>query len=223
MNRRRTLTLGATAGLTAVAGCLTGLIEDESADNAVLDAPEGDAQGDPLYPIYGESFPAFELEDPIAETTVDVDTLEDALVVTAFFASCPAECIPLLNSISQAQAAADDRGIGDETRFLAVTFDPERDTADALREHADMFNIDYEADNWHYLRPEDAEMAEAVVYDDLGIPFEREELGDDYDFAHITVTFLVNPDGYVERTYRGDDPDPEQIADDLERVLDSLE
>ncbi|MWV39995.1 SCO family protein [Natrialba sp. INN-245] len=223
MHRRRALSLGATAGLTATAGCLTGLLDDDSAEHAVLEPPEEGVHGDTSYPTYGEPFPAFELEDPIAETSVDVDALDDALVVTAFFASCPAECIPLMNSISRVQSIATDRGFEDETRILAVTFDPERDTADALREHADMLDIDYEADNWHYLRPEDDETATAVVYEDLGIPFEREELGDEYDFIHITVTFLVNPDGYVERAYRGEDPDPGQIADDLEGVLDGLE
>ncbi|ELY52501.1 SCO family protein [Natronolimnohabitans innermongolicus] len=223
MNRRRALSLGVTAGLTTLAGCLTGLLDDDSAENVVLEPPEEDIQGDPSYQTYGEPFPAFELEDPIAETTIDVESLTDTLVVTAFFASCPTECIPLMSSFSQVQTNADERGLEDETRFLAVTFDPERDTADALREHADMMEIDYEADNWHYLRPEDHEMATSVVYDDLGILFEREGVGSEYDFMHITVTFLVNPDGYVERAYRGEDPDPEQITADLEQVTDGFE
>ncbi|ADD04377.1 SCO1/SenC/PrrC family protein [Natrialba magadii ATCC 43099] len=223
MNRRRALTVGVTTGLTAVAGCLTGMLDDESSEHAVLAPPEEDIQSESLYPTYGDPFPAFELEDPIGETTVDVSALEDALVVTAFFASCPDECVPLMNSISQVQTNAAERGLGDETRILAITFDPERDTGDALQDHSDTFGINYEADNWHYLRPEDHEMAQSVVYDDLGIPFEREELGDEYDFMHITVTFLVNPNGYVERAYRGDDPDPVRITDDLEQVLDGHE
>ncbi|EMA35468.1 SCO family protein [Halobiforma nitratireducens] len=222
MHRRHALTLGATAGLTTVAGCLTGMLDD-SADNAVLEPPEAGVPSGVSYPTYGDPFPTFELEDPLAETTVDVDALEDALVATAFFASCPAECIPLMDSIAQVQRNAGERGLADGTRFLAVTFDPERDTADALRDHADMLDIDYEADNWHYLRPDGPEAATAVVDDELGVPFEREELGDDYEFIHIAVTFLVNPDGYVERAYRGEDPDSNRITDDLERLLDGLE
>lgn len=222
MNRRRVLGAGAAASLTAVAGCLTGLLGEDTPDEVVLD-PQDETLGEPDYPIYGEPFPAIELEDPIAERTVDAGETEDCLVATAFFASCPTECIPLLQSISQVQQFAEERGIDDGVRFLAITFDPERDTASALEDHADGMGIDHEADNWHYLRPEDPEAANAVVQEELGIPFEREELGDDYDFAHITVTFLANPDGYVERTYRGENPDPERIADDLEAVLDAWE
>ncbi|APW97665.1 electron transporter SenC [Halobiforma lacisalsi AJ5] len=221
MNRRRVLGAGATAGLTAVAGCLTGLVAEESSDDVVLEQPEEGIEGDPSYPTYGDPFPTFEAEDPLAETTVAVDDLgDDAFVATAFFASCPAECIPLIDSLTRVQDNAADRGLGDESRFLAITFDPERDTAESLREHADMFDVDLEAGNWHYLRPDGRERAKEIVHEGLGIPFQREEMGDDYDFIHITVTFLVNPDGYVERTYRGENPDAGRITDDLERVVD---
>lgn len=222
MNRRGVLGAGAAAGLAAVAGCLTGQFVDDSAENAVLGSPEdGGARGDPSYPTYGEPFPAFELDDPVTETTVDVDALDECLICTAFYATCPAECVPLLNSLTAVQSNTLERDIADETRFLAITFDPERDTEDELRSHADRMNTDLEAGNWHYLRPDDAEMAKSVVHDDLGVPFEREDLGEHYEFTHISVTFLVNPDGYVERTYRGEDPDPERITDDLEAVIEN--
>ncbi|THE64711.1 SCO family protein [Salinadaptatus halalkaliphilus] len=224
MNRRRVLGVGATAGLATVAGCLTGALEDDTAASVVLESPGDDMRGDPSYPTYGEAFPSFELEDPLAETNVDVGALDDCIVCTMFFASCPAECVPLLNAITTVQTNTLERGIDDGTRFLAITFDPERDTADSLRDHADLMGVDLEAGNWHYLRPADADEATVVVDEQLGVPFEREELGgDDYDFLHITVTFLVNPDGYVERTYRGDDPDTARITSDLETVLERWE
>ncbi|SDR15663.1 SCO family protein [Natronobacterium texcoconense] len=222
MNRRAVLGAGAAAGLSAVAGCLTGAFDDDASDDAVLGPPEDlGERGEPIYPTYGDPFPEFELADPIEETSVDVAAIDDdCLVCTAFFASCPAECIPLINSLSTVQANTFERGIDDRARFLAITFDPERDTAEELSNHADIMGVDLEAGNWHYLRPEDQEEAQSVVHDELGIPFEREDLGDDYDFRHITVTFLVNPDGYVERSYRGENPDSNQITDDLEQVLD---
>ena len=224
MNRRNLLASSAVVGLAPVAGCLTGLVDDEPSGEVVLDPPEESTQGEPSYPTYGDPFPTFELSDPLLETSVDVDSMdEECLVCTTFFATCPAECVPLMHAISTVQANSLESGLGDDVRFLAITFDPERDTADELSDHAEMVDVDLEAGNWHYLRPEDDDEAKTVVEDELGIPFEREELGDDYDFAHITVTFLVNPDGYVERSYRGENPSTEQITDDLETVIDDRE
>jgi len=68
-----------------------------------------------------------------------------------------------------------DAGLTDETLFLPITFDPERDdeAAAALRDNAESIGADLESGNWHYLRPESPERAKAVVEDRLGIGFER--------------------------------------------------
>lgn len=225
MHRRDVLATGAGLSTALVAGCLTGRLSgDDAAEHAVLEPPEDELSysDDYAYPTYGDPFPTIELSDPLAETTVDTETIDDeCFVCTAFYATCPAECIPLMNAMSLVQAQSLEREIDDSVRFLAITFDPERDTPDELRDHADMVNIDLEAGNWHYLRPEDADEAQSVVNDDLGILFEREGEGETAEFMHITVTFLVNPDGYVERSYRGEDPSVDQISEDLEAVVDA--
>ena len=227
MHRRSILAVGASVGTGIVAGCLTERIAgDETADEAVLEPPEEEhAHGDDYaYPTYGDPFPTIELQDPLAETTVDTGTIDDeCLVCTAFYATCPAECIPLMNAIATVQEQSIERGIDDAVRFLAITFDPERDTPEELRNHAAMVEADLERGNWHYLRPADATEAESVVNDDLGILYEREGDGPMAEFAHITVTFLANPDGYVERSYRGENPDVDRISDDLEAVVDATE
>ncbi|ARS91324.1 SCO family protein [Natrarchaeobaculum aegyptiacum] len=225
MNRRSVLGISAATGLAAVAGCVTGALESgpEVDGEVALEPPTGeDAVGDPMYPTYGEAFPAFELPDPLTEEPIDVSAISETFLLTAFFADCPAECIPLMSNIAAVQSNVNDDGLVDETRFFGITFDPERDTADALRDHADMVRIDLEAGNYHYLRPADESEAQDVVYDTLGIPFEREELGgDDYDFAHIVVTFLVNPEGIVERAYRGENLPVDDVSADVVSVVDN--
>ncbi|ELY44279.1 SCO family protein [Natronorubrum sulfidifaciens] len=225
MHRRDVLATGGALTTALVAGCLTERISgDDTAEHAVLEPPENELEyGDDFaYPTYGNAFPSFELPDPLAETVVDTATIEDeCFVCTAFYATCPAECIPLMNAMASVQARSLERGISDSVRFLAITFDPERDTPEELSEHADMVGVDLEAGNWHYLRPEDDEEADAVVNEELGIRFQKEGEGPMAEFAHITVTFLVNPDGYVERSYRGEDPDINRISSDLETVVDA--
>lgn len=116
-------------------------------------------------------------------------------------------------------------GLTDDAVFLPITFDPERDDEAALRENAAGLGVDLDAGNWHYLRPESPERAEAVVEDRLGIGFERttgSERLEGYDFTHVVVTLLVNPDGIVERAYRGETIDRDRVAGDIETVVDGF-
>ena len=225
MRRRTFLQAGAAGTIVAASGCLTSLVGDDGAEHAVLEAPPEEIQptaSDNLaYPAYGEAFPHFSLPDPLSETTIDTDSLEGPFLVTAFYAYCEAECTLLLPALANAQALLGENGL--DATFLAITFDPERDTPETLEENATAMRVDLEAGNWHYLRPEDDAEAEAIVAEDLGIGFERVGPDEAYDFQHITVTFLVNPDGYVERAYQTDTPDPETILEDTQTLVDNWE
>ncbi|WP_276252425.1 SCO family protein [Haloarcula rara] len=224
--RRRQLLQGVTAaGTAAVAGCLSRL-RNGSGSNVVLDPP-ADRQFDSEelpYPAHGQSLPAFSLPNPLSGETVATEELDETLVVTGFFATCPAECVQLVGQLVGVQRGTIERDIADAVRFLAITFDPERDDARALQEYAERMDVALDAGNWEFLRPEDAADAERVVDERLGITFERvgaEESPrvEGYDFKHLSLTFLVNPDGYVERAYRTEQPDAKQVLSDVETVV----
>lgn len=223
LSRRRYLTAVGAAAAVGTAGCLGGRFNDGG--SVVLGEQSDQIDSDRLpYPVHGEPFPEIELPDPLTETTVSTasDELEgQTLVVTAFYAFCPAECLLLMGALGEAHQVLLNEDV-DEVTFLSITFDPERDTAEALEDHADMMSIDLSAGSWRYLRPEDEETAAEVVTDDLGIAYERDG-GDPetYEFAHQTLTFLVNPDRYVERAYREDSPDVERVVDDVSAVVDA--
>lgn len=222
MNRRTFVTAAATGAVVGTAGCLTGAISGDETGETVLEFPDDQPtdSGDLAYPAYAEPFPDFALYDPLAGTTVDTTEIDDeCLVCTAFYAYCPAECVLLLGSLATIQHELIDRGLDDDVRFLAITFDPERDTPEELERNADLMGIDLEAGNWHYLRPESDEEAESIVADDLGIGYERVGGDVEYDFNHITVTSLVNPGGYIERAYTDDSPDIDRVTDDIETVV----
>ena len=224
--QRRALLGGIAAATTgAAAGCTSALGGEP--DGVVL-GPQEDQIADSedlAYPAYGEPLPAFELRDPIAGITIDSEAIDRTAVVTGVFTSCPAECGILLRRLVEVQRRVADAGLTDETLFLPITFDPERDDAAALRDHAEMIGVDLDAGNWHYLRPESPERAETVVEDGLGIGFERTTESDrlqGYDFQHIVLTLLVNPDGTVERAYRGEQIDPDRVVGDIETVAEAF-
>ncbi|WP_435093178.1 SCO family protein [Halorubrum sp. N11] len=212
-------TTGGTAGCTSVLGgqpegVVLGPQEDQIADSEDL-----------AYPAYGEPLPPFELRDPIAGITIDSEAIDRTAIVTGVFTFCPVECGILLRRLVEVQRRVADAGLTDETLFLPITFDPERDDEAALRDNAEMIGVDLDAGNWHYLRPESPERAKAVVEDRLGIGFQRETESarlQGYDFTHIVLTLLVNPDGVVERAYRGERIDRDRVVSDIEAVAEAF-
>ncbi|MWV65423.1 SCO family protein [Halorubrum sp. JWXQ-INN 858] len=226
MKRRALLGGVGTVAAGSIAGCVTRLFDDEP-DGVVLDPQEDQiADSEDLsYPAYGQRLPEFELHDPVSDVTIDSASLDRTAIVTAIFTFCPAECGILLNQLVGVQGILAEAGMTDEVAFLPITFDPERDDADAFRENADTVGADLDAGNWHYLRPESAADARAVVDDGLGIGFERTTDSDrveGYDFIHAVVTLLANPDGVVERAYRGENLDRNRVAADAEAVVEAF-
>lgn len=226
MDRRsylRTVTLGS---IGATAGCLQTALGNGDEKRTVLDPPEDrrfDSEDLP-YPAHGQELPDFTLPDPLAGETVDTRDIDKTHLVTGFFAFCPVECVRLIGQLAGVQEGTIQEGIDDEVTFYAITFDPQRDDAEALREYGEqMVNLD--AGNWRFLRPESPERAKEVVNDKLSITFER--VGADqssrlegYDFRHLTITYLCNPSGLVERAYRTDQPDHERVLSDVQTVVD---
>ncbi len=226
--RRRGLLGGVGAMATgAVAGCTSRLFDD-SPEGVVLE-PQEDQMADSealAYPAYGQELPAFELPDPLTGETIDSTDLDRAALVTGIFTFCPAECGVLLRRFVDVQQRIAETGAADEVAFLPITFDPERDDEAALRDNAESLGVDLEAGNWHYLRPETPEAAQEIVDERLGIGFERtteSERLDGYDFNHVVVTILANPDGVVERAYRGENLDRDRVTGDLETVVNAFD
>jgi len=226
MQRRSVLRRAAAAGAAGVvgstAGCLAGAFESEPT-NVVLGEPEDQlADSEDLgYPAYGQTFPEFTLPEVFADEPFSSADLDRPALYTAFYAFCPAECLLLMGGMANVQATLADRELLDAVDLVGITFDPTRDTPEKLDTHAEEMGIRHDHERWHYLRPESDERAEEVVDDQLGIGFEKTGGGETYEFTHITITFLVNPDGVVERAYRGETLDVEGVVSDLETVVDA--
>jgi len=229
---RRTLLVGvgtATAAAVTATGSLAGCTDRPfgaaTTDTVPVLGPQDDQLADSealSYPAYGQPLPAFELPAPLSDTTIDSTTLDRTAIVTAIFTSCPAECGILLYRLAGVQQRVIDAGLTDAVVFLPISFDPQRDDAAAFAANAETLGVDRSAGNWHYLRPATPEEAKTVVETRLGIGFQRTAESDrlaGYDFTHAVVTLLVNPDGIVERAYRGEQIDRDRVVSDIETVV----
>jgi len=213
MKRRDYLRFTAGALGVSATGCLSALGDDRGSEDAYL-GPPSEINDGANYPTYGEPVPEVELLDVFTEETVSTDQNEEYLM-NFFYASCPTECLWTVSSLTHTESAVVDEG-GAPPRILAATFDPARDTYAKLHDYADRMEIDPEAGNWSFLRPESEERAEEVIGDKFGVSFAKRSIEDGvYDFIHTTLILLVNKDGYVERAYTNEEPNPYTMADDL--------
>ncbi|GAB7008687.1 SCO family protein [Halorubrum trueperi] len=222
--RSFTAATGVTAA-TAAAGCL-GALGESGAEGTILDPPERDLS-EASHPSYGDEMPAFTAPDPIAGEEVSVADFEGerAVLWTSFYTNCPdGVCPALILRLRRAQAAAAEQGYGDESAFLSLTFDPERDTEAVLREYAGQQGVDLDAGNWHFLRPESYEAGQDLLDEHFGLVIEKQPADDyenlEYQFPHYGLILLVNKQGIVERAYpRGPQTDVEALVSDFERVV----
>jgi len=215
---------GSAASMAATAGCL-GAFGASGAEGAVLGPPEVDLS-EAVHPSYGDEMPAFTVPDPISGTSVSTAEFEGerALLWTAFYTNCPdGVCPALVLRLRRAQEVAAEEGYGDSAAFLALTFDPERDTADVLREYADRQGVDLDAGNWHFLRPESYERGQELLNEQFGLAIEKTSAEEyenlEYRFPHYGLILLANRRGIVERAYpNGPNTDIERLVEDFRRV-----
>ena len=250
MDRRTFMrSLAAGTGVSAAvgtAGCL-GVLGPGGAEGTVLGPPERDLS-EASFPSYGEEMPDFTVPDPIADEEVTVSDFEGerAVLWTSFYTNCPdGVCPALILRLRRAQAVAADptgrnpkypflpseirdvigpEAYGDEVAFLPITFDPERDTAEALRGYAAQQGVDLGAGNWHFLRPESYERAQEIHDEKFGLVIEKQPAEDvenlEYRFPHYGLIILANKRGIVERAYpRGPQTEVERLVDDVQRVV----
>lgn len=84
----------------------------------------------------------FELINQNGETVIFPDDFQGAPLVIGFiYTHCPDICSFITSNISSVYDELDDPG---NTQFVLVTFDPERDTPQVLKEYANAFQMDRE-------------------------------------------------------------------------------
>jgi protein SCO1/2 len=240
MNRRTYLTSSALTGVAvSLSGCLSvGPFASEpgATDDVVLETPdryedlrEARDSGALVHPIHADPLPEAEIPAPLHDREISTREFvgDRHVLMTFIFTRCPNTCQLLTQSLRQVQADSIDEGYADDVALLPTTFDPANDTPAVLEQHGEDHGVNWEADNWFYLRPDGPERAREVVDDTLGIEFQRlddeqreeRDLSDDMKFLHTTATYLANADGYVERAYTGENASTGvQLLDDVETL-----
>lgn len=116
-------------------------------------------------------------------------------VVAMFFAQCEYAC-PLLVHHMKALEVALPESLRGKVEFLLVSFDTERDTAEALRAYRATHKLT--AERWTLLRGSTDDVRELAAL--LGINFARDARG---QFSHSNVITILDAEGEIAFQHTG--------------------
>ena len=144
----------------------------------------------------------FSLEN-VDKTTVTLDDTKGKVrLFYFFFTSCPDVCPITTFMLSQAQDKLQEEGIfNKDVEFVSISFDPEVDTVEKIKEFGDRFKVDY--NGWYFLRGD-----KQTVWSLAEKSFKIMILGDNEgNYSHANLIALVDRDNQVRQLYNANDTD----------------
>ena len=142
------------------------------------------------------------------DTEVTLGSLRGKVVAVAFiYTWCPDICPMLTDKMARVQDALGE-AFGTEVAFVSITFDPERDTPEVLKEYAEAF--DANLSGWNFLTGTAAEVREVARRYGVAVA-----TGPDGQIDHSMLTTLVDREGVMRVQYLGYRFDEEEFRHDL--------
>ncbi len=179
-------------------------------DSAVAAHPAG--RPDPAYatsdasPLLnrGDPAPPFTLINQNGETIHLSDFEGRAVLLTFIYTRCPLpDYCPLLSRHFQTVQPRLIERYGDQVHLLSISFDPDYDTPEVLQSYARRYTDNTE--QWTFATGSAEEIARLARA--FGVAYEA----DGQVFDHNLATALIGPDGTVQRIWRGNTWQPEEV------------
>lgn len=136
-------------------------------------------------------------------------------LVEFFFANCPDICpMTTANMVKIQDLLKQKKIFGKDVEFVSISFDPERDTNDVLKQYGDRLHMD--RSGWKVLRGTQAETSQ--VADQFGVYVEKQTDG---SFVHSTRSlYLVDRDDQIRKVYQmGDEMPTDEIYNDILKLV----
>lgn len=165
----------------------------------------------PKLPVIGTVAP-FTLENLDGNQVTLEDTDGKVRLFYFFFSNCPDVCPVTTLRLSQVQDELKEKGLfGKDVALVSITFDPERDTKERLKEFGDKFKADYSS--WYFLRGEQEKVIDLAM-NSFKILVNQDKDG---NFVHMDLIGLVDRKGNI-REMLYPDATAEEIASVVARL-----
>lgn len=161
----------------------------------------------------GEQVPDVALVNQTGERVHLSDFRGQALFVTFIYTECPQpDFCPLMSKQFAALQPKLNDAFGEEAHLLSISFDPENDTPSVLTEYGRKYTEDFST--WTFATPTTPDELEEAK-EAFGITTIEKE----GEIVHNLATALIDPDGRLVWTWRGNDWEPEDLLEVADETL----
>ena len=170
----------------------------------------------------GKTVPNLSLTDQNGKKFTFADYRGKALAVTFIYRECPLPeyCIKMSRQFSDmANRIADEPDFKDDIRLLSISFDPERDTPEKLKQYGlGYLGKDAKDDLtvWNLAVGTDNEVR--AVADFFGLQYET-DAADKSQINHSLLTAVIAPDGKVTKIFSGGRWTPDDVLGELKSAV----
>ena len=136
-------------------------------------------------------------------------------IVVMFYGNCKEVC-PILIQDTWRLFSALDEPQRKEVNVLAVSFDPENDTPQALRDYAEQERLNLP--NWHFMTAQRAQIRSLAMM--LGVQYSKKSNG---HFAHSNLVTVLDRKGRIIKRVEGLDQPMKNAAATIDSTLNNAE
>ena len=145
------------------------------------------------------------------------EIIKDKIIVMGFiYTHCPDICPMTTHNMVLTEERLIEEGI-DDVLFVALSFDPERDSPEVLRKFAEIRDI--KIDNWIFLTGDKTTTEDLLRrFDVKAIPTDStffEDGTNSYSIMHTDRISLINNKGILKQNYKGSIINIEELISDI--------
>jgi protein SCO1 len=165
---------------------------------------------------------SYELVNQDSLIVIFPDVIIGHITVIGFiYTHCPDICPLTTNNMYLTEKKLKEQGI-DDVKFVALSFDPERDTPSVLKEFADIRGISFE--NWMLLTGKKSIVEDLCKRFDVKAIKTDEEFNENgkpsYSMMHTDRISLIDANGVLRKNYKGSTLNFDEIIKDIKSLKD---
>jgi len=156
------------------------------------------------------------------EDVVFPEIIKGHIIVMGFiYTHCPDICPMTTHNMYLTQKKLKEDGI-DDVKFVALSFDPDRDLPEVLRKFAEIRELDFKS--WTLLTGDRTTVNELLKRFDVRAIKTDENLDEDgileYSMMHTDRISLIDENGRLRKNYKGSTLNIEEIVNDIKTLMD---
>jgi len=155
------------------------------------------------------------------QTTFPEDILGHITVMGFIYTHCPDICPMTTHNMFLTQKKLTDLGIGN-VKFIALSFDPDRDTPDVLIKFAEIRDLDF--NSWTLLTGRKAVVEDLMKRFDVKAIKTDESIDEngnpEYSMMHTDRISLIDESGKLRKSYKGSTLNIEELINDIKILED---